>query len=101
VVANFFVLHLGGPERAVAEFARVTPPGGRLALIAWDEPQKARFLGVLGGSVRMAALIRHQTAVIQDRIRAEIERLVAQYRVADGLEIPVSARLAAGRTPRG
>ena len=163
VVANFLVLHLGRPERAVAEFARVLAPGGRLALTAWDVPQAGRFLGVfvdavaaagastpadipqgpdffrfshdgefaalvrdaglqsvavetiafgypltsadrlwdgvLDGSVRMAALIRRQTAEIQDRIRTEFERLVAGYRVPDGLEIPVSVKLAAGRKP--
>jgi SAM-dependent methyltransferase len=46
VVANFLVLHLGRPEAAVAEFARVLAPGGRLALTAWDLPTEARFLGV-------------------------------------------------------
>ena len=46
VVANFLVLHLGRPEAAVAEFARVLTPGGRLALTAWDLPTEARFLGV-------------------------------------------------------
>jgi SAM-dependent methyltransferase len=46
VVANFLVLHLGRPELAVAEFARVLAPGGRLALTAWDLPSEARFLGV-------------------------------------------------------
>jgi SAM-dependent methyltransferase len=46
VVANFLVLHLGRPEAAVAEFARVLAPGGKLALTAWDLPTEARFLGV-------------------------------------------------------
>lgn len=46
VVANFLVLHLGRPELAVAEFARVLAPGGRLGLTAWDLPSEARFLGV-------------------------------------------------------
>lgn len=45
VVANFLVLHLGRPERAAAEFSRVLAPGGRLALTAWDLPERARFLG--------------------------------------------------------
>lgn len=46
VVANFAILHLGRPERAVSEFVRVLRPGGRLALTAWDLPERARFLGV-------------------------------------------------------
>jgi SAM-dependent methyltransferase len=161
VVANFVVMHLGRPERAVAEFVRVLARGARVALTAWDVPQMARLLGVfvdalaaagastptdiprgpdffrfshdgefatllrgaglrgvtvetiafgyrlasadelwngvLGGSVRMAALIRRQPVETQDRIRAEFDRLVAEYRAPDGLEIPVSVKLAAGR----
>jgi SAM-dependent methyltransferase len=46
VVANFLVLHLGRPERAVAEAVRVLAPGGRIALTVWDLPDEARFLGV-------------------------------------------------------
>jgi SAM-dependent methyltransferase len=47
VVANFVLLHLGRPEQAAAEFARVLRPGGRVALTVWDVPERARFLGVL------------------------------------------------------
>jgi SAM-dependent methyltransferase len=46
VVCNFGVLHLGRPERAAAEAARVTAPGGRVALTVWDMPAKARLIGV-------------------------------------------------------
>jgi len=46
VVCNFGVLHLGRPERAAAEAARVTAPGGRIALTVWDVPAKARLIGV-------------------------------------------------------
>lgn len=38
--------HLGDPERAVNEFARVLVAGGRLALTVWDVPTRARFVGV-------------------------------------------------------
>jgi SAM-dependent methyltransferase len=47
VVAGFVLLHLGRPERAAAEFARVLRPGGRVALAMWDFPDRARFIGVL------------------------------------------------------
>ena len=47
VVANFLLLHLGRPERALAEFARVLAPGGGVALTVWDLPEHARFIGVL------------------------------------------------------
>jgi SAM-dependent methyltransferase len=46
VVGNFLILHLGRPEQAVAGFARVLRPGGRLALTVWDVPERAGFLGV-------------------------------------------------------
>lgn len=47
VVANFLMLHLGRPEQAVAEFARVLAPGGRVALTVWDLPTEARLIGVV------------------------------------------------------
>ena len=46
VVGNFAILHLGRPEQAAAEFARVLRPGGRLALTTWDRPERARLLGL-------------------------------------------------------
>jgi SAM-dependent methyltransferase len=54
VVGNFVLLHLGRPERAAAEFARVLTAGGRLGLTVWDVPEQARFLGVLVEAVAAA-----------------------------------------------
>ena len=54
VVGNFVMLHLGRPEQAAAEFARVLAAGGRLALTVWDLPERARFLGVLVEAVAAA-----------------------------------------------
>ena len=45
--AAFVLLHLGVPERAVAEASRVLEPRGRAALTVWDVPSRARWLGVL------------------------------------------------------
>jgi ubiquinone/menaquinone biosynthesis C-methylase UbiE len=47
VVSNLAIMHLGYPERAVAGFARVLIPGGKLALTAWDRPERFRLVGVL------------------------------------------------------
>ena len=47
VVGNFLILHLGRPERAAAEMARVLAPGGKVALSTWDVPERTRLLGVL------------------------------------------------------
>ena len=46
VVAAFLLLHLGTPERAVAEAARVLRQGGRAAFSVWDEPSRSRWIGV-------------------------------------------------------
>jgi SAM-dependent methyltransferase len=46
VVGNFLILHLGRPERAAAELARVLAPGGRAALSTWDVPERTRLIGV-------------------------------------------------------
>jgi SAM-dependent methyltransferase len=51
VVGNFVMHHLGQPEQAVSEFARVLLPGGRLALTVWDVPSRARFVGVFVDAV--------------------------------------------------
>jgi SAM-dependent methyltransferase len=37
-VGNFVINHVGNPAAAVAEMARVTRPGGRIALTVWPSP---------------------------------------------------------------
>src|SRR3954451_1698920 len=54
VVANLVLMHVGRPERAAAELARVLHAGGRVALTVWDFPDRARFHGVLLDAVREA-----------------------------------------------
>ena len=54
VVGNFLILHLGRPEQAMAGFVSMLRPGGRLALTAWDLPERARFLGVFLDAVAEA-----------------------------------------------
>ncbi len=46
VVGGFVLLHLGRPERAVAEATRILAAGGRAAFTVWDEPSRSRFLGI-------------------------------------------------------
>ncbi|MFC4908547.1 class I SAM-dependent methyltransferase [Actinomadura gamaensis] len=38
VVGNFVINHIGAPDAAVREFARVLRPGGKLALTCWEMP---------------------------------------------------------------
>jgi SAM-dependent methyltransferase len=47
VVGNFLLHHLAEPSGVVAECTRVLDSGGRLALTAWNRPDRARFVGVL------------------------------------------------------
>jgi SAM-dependent methyltransferase len=47
VLGGFLVHHLAEPVRVVREFARVLAPGGRLALTAWDRPERCGLVGVL------------------------------------------------------
>lgn len=160
-VGNFVLLHLGRPDQAAAESARVVAPGGTVAFSVWDVPERARILGLfvdalqaakappppdippgppifrfssdqefcgllrsagledvhvtciafthrvagvevlwrgmLEGGVRTPAMILNQTPETQRRIRSAFERLVEKYAVKNGLEVPVSVKLASGR----
>jgi SAM-dependent methyltransferase len=163
VVGNFAILHLGRPERAVAEIARVMAPGGRVALSTWDAPDTCRLAGVfvdavaevgapppgdvppgpsffrfasepeftgllagaalvdirveavsfkhhlpsadalwhglLDGTVRTRALVIGQPVTIQRETRAAFDRLIEEHLTADGLDIPVSVKVASARKP--
>jgi ubiquinone/menaquinone biosynthesis C-methylase UbiE len=46
VVGNFVLLHVGRPEHAVAEAARVLRPGGIAAFTVWDQGAVNRALGL-------------------------------------------------------
>jgi ubiquinone/menaquinone biosynthesis C-methylase UbiE len=46
VTVAFLLLHLGSPERAVGEAARVLRPGGRAAFSVRDVPARGRWIGV-------------------------------------------------------
>lgn len=54
VLGNFVILHLGRPEQGVAECVRVLARGGKLALTAWDLPDRACVLGVFLDAVAEA-----------------------------------------------
>lgn len=164
VAGNFVILHLGRPEQAAAELARVLERGGKLALSTWDVPERARLFGVfleaigrvgappppgvppgppffrfaedaefarlleevglsdvevqtlsfahrvssadelwsglLGGTVRTRVLVLGQPEKTQARIRAAFDDLVGEYAVDEGLELPVSVKVASGQKAR-
>jgi SAM-dependent methyltransferase len=62
LVSNFTINHLPRPERAIQEFGRVVVAGGRIALSAWDVPERNRFLGILVDAVRACDVTRSQEA---------------------------------------
>ena len=53
--------------------------------------------GVLGGSVNTRATVLSQPPAVQQRIREELARLVDPHRREDGIDVPVSVRIASGR----
>jgi ubiquinone/menaquinone biosynthesis C-methylase UbiE len=56
--------------------------------------------GVLGGSVNTRAIVLAQPLVIQERIRAALEHLVEPHHREDGIDVPVSIRIASAGRPR-
>ncbi len=47
VVTNFGLLHLGRPEKALAEAHRVLRPGGRVAFTVWTLPEESVAFGIV------------------------------------------------------
>ena len=50
-VGNLVILHVGEPEKAAQELARVIAPGGGVALSTWDAPERSPLFGALLGAV--------------------------------------------------
>jgi SAM-dependent methyltransferase len=55
--------------------------------------------GMLNSTVRTQTTVLGQTPDVQRQIRAVFNDLAAKYRSADGLAIPVTVKIAAGRKP--
>ena len=50
-VGNIVIQHVGEPDRAAREIARVLVPGGRIALSTWDAPEQSPFFAALLGAI--------------------------------------------------
>jgi ubiquinone/menaquinone biosynthesis C-methylase UbiE len=50
-VGNIVIQHVGEPERAARELARVLVQGGRVALSTWDSPERSPFFAALLGAI--------------------------------------------------
>ena len=57
--------------------------------------------GLLGGTVRLSALVHRQPDDVQREIRAAFDGIVQEHQIGDRLEIPVSVKLASGRKVTG
>jgi SAM-dependent methyltransferase len=86
------------------EFARLLGDQGlgdiqvRTVSFTHTEPSSdALWRGLLGGTVRLSALILRQPRETQRQIRAAFDRIVQQYEVGARLELPVSVKLASAR----
>src|SRR5882762_5522239 len=55
VVANFALLHLANPERAMAEAARVLKPGGRFAFTTWAKISENPFVKLVDDAIQAHA----------------------------------------------
>ena len=91
-----------------SEFARLLGDAGLGNVVVRTVPFSYRVAsgaelweGLMGGTVRMRALVRGQTDEVQARIRAAFDRNVSAYETNEGPELPVSVKLASGRKPAG
>src|SRR5213078_664310 len=55
VVANFALLHLANPERAIAEAARVLKPGGRFGFTTWAKLSENAFVRLVDDAIQAHA----------------------------------------------
>jgi ubiquinone/menaquinone biosynthesis C-methylase UbiE len=93
VVSHFAVHHVPQPQRAMREFARVTKPGGWIAVSSWDQPERNRFLGVLIDAVHACGVAASVHFADNDELHrllsgagleaVEIRSVSLTHRVAD------------------
>jgi ubiquinone/menaquinone biosynthesis C-methylase UbiE len=91
---------LAGDEELRRLFEGADLADVRVDTVAFVEPMTGTdelWDGVLGGSVNMRATVLSQSPDMQRRIREELARLVEPHRRDDGIDVPVSVRIASGR----
>ena len=95
VVANFLMPHLTDLPGAVREAARVTRPGGRVALTTWDSPQRTRFVGAVMDAVAGAgATMPEELPAGPSLFQYSADRDFARLLLEAGLSEPIVERIA-------
>ena len=95
VVANFLMPHLTDLPGAVREAARVTRPGGRVALTTWDSPQRTRFVGAVMDAVTGAgATMPEELPAGPSLFQYSPDRDFARLLLESGLSEPIVERIA-------
>lgn len=80
-------------QRAGFQPTSVTTIGFTIQPVSVD----ALWNSVLAATVRTSATITNESLDVQQRIRAAFDRLTTEYMTEDGLVVPVSVKLIAGR----
>ena len=94
VVANFLMPHLSDLPGAVREAARVTRPGGRVALTTWDSPGRTRFVGAVMDAVAGAgASMPEELPVGPSLFQYSPDRDFAKLLLDAGLTGPIVERI--------
>jgi SAM-dependent methyltransferase len=95
VVANFLMPHLSDLPSVVEEAARVTRPGGRVALTTWDSPRRTRFVGAVMDAVAGAgATPPDELPAGPSLFQYSPDREFAQLLLGAGLEEPIIEQIA-------
>ncbi len=95
VVANFLMPHLSDLPGVVREAARVTRPGGRVALTTWDSAQRTRFVGAVMEAVAEAgASPPAELPAGPSLFQFSPDREFAQLLTGAGLTDPIVERIA-------
>jgi ubiquinone/menaquinone biosynthesis C-methylase UbiE len=88
VVGGFVINHLPGPERALAEAARVLVPGGRAAFSIWDRPERMRVIGVVAEAIESASVDPGHVVPPGGRIRTASPTTVSSRRCSSLVGCP-------------
>ena len=95
VIGAFLMPHLSDLPSALREFARVTRPGGRVALTTWDAPKRTRFVGAMIEAVGAAgAKMPDELPAGPSIFQYSPDREFAQLLLGAGLEEPIIEQVA-------